>query len=250
MKNRQIVFTAPRTAELLEFDIPEELKPGEVRVKTKYTAISSGTERANLIGEENISGIRRLCNTNFPRKLGYCGVGTVDAVGSAVKDLKPGQRVIVYFGKHCEYNLVPEEKAVPIKPDSLTDEEAALMVIGCFPENAIRKTRLELGESVSVVGLGILGIIAVQLARAAGAAPVIGVDLNAECRAKALKFGADYAVDPFSLSDFRLEKQLEGRKCDYILRFHLNNVFGTRYEVVQHYPMPGRHFLVGLEIGF
>ena len=147
MKNRQIVFTAPGKAELLEYDIPDELKPGEVRVKTKYTAISSGTERANLVGEVNISGVRRLCNGNFPRKVGYCGVGTVVETGSAVREVRPGQRVIIYFGKHCEYNVIPEEKAVPITPESLTDEEAALMVIGCFPENAIRKTRLELGES-------------------------------------------------------------------------------------------------------
>lgn len=196
MKNRQIVFTAPGKAELLEYDIPDELKPGEVRVKTKYTAISSGTERANLVGEVNISGVRRLCNGNFPRKVGYCGVGTVTETGRGVSGVKPGQRVIIYFGKHCEYNVIPEEKAVPITPDSLTDEEAALMVIGCFPENAIRKTRLELGESVSVVGLGILGILAVQLARAAGATPVIGVDLNPDCREKAKKYGADFVVDP------------------------------------------------------
>ncbi|MBO7375952.1 MAG: zinc-binding dehydrogenase, partial [Clostridia bacterium] len=212
MKNRQIVFTAPGKAELLEYDIPDELKPGEVRVKTKYTAISSGTERANLVGEVNISGVRRLCNGNFPRKVGYCGVGTVVETGSAVREVRPGQRVIIYFGKHCEYNVIPEEKAVPITPESLTDEEAALMVIGCFPENAIRKTRLELGESVSVVGLGILGILAVQFARAAGATPVIGVDLNPDCREKARKYGADFVVDPLEGDYEARMKELTGGK--------------------------------------
>lgn len=210
MKNRQIVFTAPGKAELLEYEIPDELKPGEVRVKTKYTAISSGTERANLVGEVNISGVRRLCNGNFPRKVGYCGVGTVVETGSDVKKVKPGQRVIIYFGKHCEYNVIPEEKAVPIVPETLTDEEVALMVIGCFPENAIRKTRLELGENVSVVGLGILGILAVQFARAAGAVPVIGVDVNPDCRAKALRYGADYVVDPLEEGYEAKMKELTG----------------------------------------
>ncbi len=75
MKNRQIVFTAPKVAELIDYDIPDSLKPNEVRVKTKLTAISSGTERANLVGEVNISGIRRHCNSSFPRKLGYCAAG-------------------------------------------------------------------------------------------------------------------------------------------------------------------------------
>ena len=212
MRNRQIVFTAPKKAELLEYEIPDALKPNEVRVKTKYTAISSGTERANLIGEVNISGLRRLCNSDFPRKVGYCGVGVVEEVGEAVKKVKPGQRVVIYFGKHCEHNVIPEEKAVPVFPETLTDEEVILMVIGCFPENAIRKTLLELGESVSVVGLGILGLIAVQLARAAGAAPVIAVDLDRGCREKALKTGADYAVDPSEPGYEETMKKLTGGK--------------------------------------
>ncbi len=212
MKNRQIVFTAPKVAELLEYDIPDVLGPNEVRVKTKYTAISCGTERANLLGEYNISGVKRLCNTNFPRKLGYCGVGTVVATGSAVKSVSAGQRVVIYFGKHCEYNVIPEEKAVPIRPGTITDEQAALMVIGCFPENAIRKTRLEFGESVSVVGLGILGILAVQFARVAGATPVIGVDINADCRAKALKYGADAVIDPSEEGYVEKMKELTGGK--------------------------------------
>lgn len=212
MKNRQIVFTAPKVAELIDFDIPDKLKPNEVRVKTKYTAISSGTERANLVGEVNISGIRRHCNSSFPRKLGYCGVGTVEAAGSDVRSVKPGDRVIIYFGKHCEHNVIPEEKAVPIRPESLSDREAVLMVIGCFPENAIRKTRLELGESVSVVGLGILGLIAVQLARAAGAAPVIAVDLNPEARKRAIECGADFAVDPAGEDYERRMKELTSGK--------------------------------------
>ena len=68
----------------------------------------------------------------------------------------------------------------------------------------------------------------------------------------------DYEVAPFSLSDLRLEKRFGGyldpnrrqRPPEYILRLSLNNVFGSRYEVVQHYPMPGRNFLLGVEVSF
>ena len=68
----------------------------------------------------------------------------------------------------------------------------------------------------------------------------------------------DYEVAPFSLSDLRLEKRFGGyhdpnqryRSPEYILRLSLNNVFGSRYEVVQHYPMPGRNFLLGVEVSF
>jgi threonine dehydrogenase-like Zn-dependent dehydrogenase len=79
---------------------------------------------------------------------------------------------------------------------SISFEEAAIFHIGTFPLAAIRKTRLEIGESVLVMGLGILGLLAVQLARAAGAAPVIAADPVAERRQIARSLGADYVFDP------------------------------------------------------
>ena len=61
----------------------------------------------------------------------------------------------------------------------------------------------------------------------------------------------DYEVAPYSLSDLRLEKRFGGSRFpECTLRLSLNNVFGSRYEIVQHYPMPGRHFLIGLELSF
>jgi len=62
---------------------------------------------------------------------------------------------------------------------------------------AIRKCRLEMGESAMVMGMGMLGILALQLLRAGGAAPIIAVDPDPAKREKALKCGADYALDPF-----------------------------------------------------
>lgn len=195
MKNKQIIFTAPNRAELLETEIPDQLAEGTVRVRMTYTAVSAGTERANLIGESNISGKREDCNTRFPRKLGYCGVGVVEAIGDRVKKVTVGERVIVYFGKHTLYNVVPEANVIPIVPREVEDLDAALMVIAGFPAEGIRKTRLEYGESCMVVGLGILGQIAVALAKIAGAVPVIAADPNPARRELALKMGADHALD-------------------------------------------------------
>lgn len=72
-----------------------------------------------------------------------------------------------------------------------------MALISVFPLAAIRKTRLEIGESAMVMGLGILGIFAVQELKAAGAYPVIAVDPIEERRRFALKMGSDYAFDPF-----------------------------------------------------
>ena len=73
-----------------------------------------------------------------------------------------------------------------------------MALIATFPLAAVRKCRLELGEPAAVMGLGILGRIALQLLKAGGATPVIAVDPVAKKRAQALEFGADYALDSFA----------------------------------------------------
>ena len=81
-------------------------------------------------------------------------------------------------------------------PGGVSTKEASMALISTFPLAAIRKTKLEIGESAMVMGLGILGIFAVQELKAAGAYPVIAVDPVEERRAFALKMGADYALNP------------------------------------------------------
>jgi threonine dehydrogenase-like Zn-dependent dehydrogenase len=82
--------------------------------------------------------------------------------------------------------------------ENVSFAEAALWHIATFPLAAIRKTKLELGESAIVMGMGILGLMAIRLLSAAGAAPIIAVDPVAEKRELALSMGADYALDPFA----------------------------------------------------
>lgn len=195
MKTKQIIFTKPNTAKLLEVELPA-LGDGDVLVKTLYTAVSAGTEYANLIGEKNINGSRELCNTVFPRTMGYSGVGIVEKTGKNVKSVAVGDRVIIYFGKHMKYNVINENNVYKIRYDSVPSQEASLFVIACFPMLAVRRTRLEIGESVIIAGLGILGLICVQLCKAAGAVPVMVSDPNPERRRLALETGADLAFDP------------------------------------------------------
>ncbi len=97
---------------------------------------------------------------------------------------------------HKKYNTLHESRVTKL-PDNVSLESASLFHIATFPLAAVRKTELEIGESMLVMGLGILGLMAVSLAHAAGATPVIAVDPIKERREKAIKFGADYAFDPF-----------------------------------------------------
>lgn len=190
---KQIVFTKPNTAELI--DIPDEtLGERQVLVKTEYTAVSAGTERANLVGDKNVSVLQKDMPASFPRECGYCGVGTVVALGKGVTKLEIGDRVIICFGKHKEYNIMPE---TAVKIDKSLDAlDVVFTVITAFPMLAVRRTRLEIGEPALIVGLGILGLLGVELCKAAGACPVIAADFDESRRALAKKLGADYALDP------------------------------------------------------
>lgn len=195
MKNRQIVFTKPCVAELLENEIGAP-KPDEVQIKLAVSTISSGTERANLIGDPNIS-LAKTSGVFFPRYAGYSSSGTVTAVGENVTEFKAGDRVAMSWTLHEQYiNL--DKKLVYKLPDSISFNEAALFHISIFPLAAIRKCRLEVGESAIIMGMGVLGLVAIPLLRAAGAVPIIAVDPVAEKREKALKCGADYALDPYA----------------------------------------------------
>ena len=209
MKTKQIVFTKPYTAELLEVEcLPP--KENEVSVCLEYSAISAGTEKANYIGLRNGADIAEDAEAVFPRTVGYSAAGIVTDVGDDVKDIAVGDRVAVYWGKRKKNITVSRNNVIRL-PDEVSSKEASMALISTFPLAAIRKTRLEIGESALVMGLGILGIFAVQELKTAGAYPIIAADPIEERRELALKMGADYALDPTDFDFVNAVKRLTDR---------------------------------------
>ncbi len=190
---KQILFTAPNTAALCDVAMPSPA-PFEVLVKTAFSTVSAGTEKANLSGDKHVN-IDPTRECPFPRASGYSSSGIVVAVGDGVTGVQAGDRVTMSWSLHREYNCLHESLVTRI-PDAVSLEEAALYHIATFPLAAIRKCETEIGEPALVVGLGVLGLFAVSLLRAAGAAPIVAVDLSEARRRKALSMGADYALDP------------------------------------------------------
>ena len=197
MDCKKIVFTQLNKAELLTEEVPS-LASNQVLVDTLVSTISSGTERANITGDPFVSVFATEPNVTFPRYGGYSTAGVVMAVGSDVKSVKPGDRVAMSWSKHASRQVINEDNVHLIESDHVSYAAAALSHIATFPMAAIRKCHLEIGESGIVMGLGVLGLLAVQLLHASGAVPVIAVDPVADRREKALKLGADYAFDPFA----------------------------------------------------
>ena len=109
--------------------------------------------------------------------------------------------MLVYHGVHAKWNVVSEDKLTIVKDEKIPSLDAAFVIIASMGLGGVRKLDLELGESAMVMGLGLLGMFAVQFLRLSGAYPVIAADLNPARRELALKLGADYAFDP-SAPDF------------------------------------------------
>ena len=192
---KRIVFTKTNTAEYLdcgEIDV-ENIGENQVAVKSYFTTVSAGTERANITASQNTA---TASGELFPRYLGYNCAGEVVAVGAKVTRVKVGDKVVVYWSTHSNYNIVDEAQVEKFDDTKVSFEDAAVSFISTFPLAAIRKVKLEIGESLMVMGLGILGQLAVKLARVAGACPIIACDPVKERREEALRNGADYAFDP------------------------------------------------------
>ena len=216
MNAKQLVITAPYTVEMIDKFI-EEPNADEVQVRLSVSTISSGTERANLVGEININSAKILTEAFFPRYIGYSSSGIIEKVGKNVTELKVGDRVALSWSVHGSLQNINKANVHKIIDDTIPFEEAALWHISTFPMAAIRKCKFEIGESAIVMGVGVLGILGIKQLISAGAAPVIAVDPNEDKRNLALSIGADYAFDPYDKEFSHKVKEVTNGGCNVAL---------------------------------
>jgi predicted dehydrogenase/threonine dehydrogenase-like Zn-dependent dehydrogenase len=208
-----------KTGETVLEEVPApKAKKGCVLIKTTRSLVSIGTERmlvefgkANMLQKARqqpdrvkqvwdkvkTEGLKPTMQAVFnklgqPLPLGYCNVGRVIAVGDGVEGYKVGDRV-ASNGPHAEYVCVPKNLVAHI-PDNVSDEEGAFTVIGSIGLQGIRLCNPQLGETIVVVGLGLIGLITAELLIANGC-KVIGIDLDPNKIAIAKKKGV-IAINP------------------------------------------------------
>ncbi|MEQ8363059.1 MAG: bi-domain-containing oxidoreductase [Cyclobacteriaceae bacterium] len=194
-------------------DVPAPIvKRGAVLIKTQVSLVSIGTERmlvefgkANLIDKARqqpdkvkqvldkikSDGLFPTLDTVFkklgePIPLGYCNVGEVIGVGEGVGEFKIGDRV-VSNGPHAEVVLVPKNLVAKI-PNEVSNEDAGFTVIGSIGLQGIRLINPTFGETIAVIGLGLIGLITCQLLKANGC-NVIGFDFDESKVSLAESFG-------------------------------------------------------------
>jgi L-iditol 2-dehydrogenase len=178
------VVRRPRVVEMEEFVVPDP-GPGDVLIRTRASLISPGTERAFYLALPNT-------NASYPLYPGYSNIGEVIGVGTGVETLRVGDRVASGTG-HASYVVTPAAKCIDV-PAVVSDEEAAFFNLIAIAMQGIHKARIELGESVVVLGAGPIGICAMQMAKTSGALPVIAVDQDESRLELALRVGADVAL--------------------------------------------------------
>lgn len=187
---------------------------GQVLVRSSRTLVSAGTERmlvefgkAGFIGKARqqpdkvrqvldkvkTDGLAPTLDAVFskldqPLPLGYCNVGTVLDTGSDVTGFGPGDRV-ASNGKHAQVVAAPVNLCAKV-PDTVSDDEAAFTVLGAIALQGVRLVQPTLGEAVVVTGLGLIGLVTVQLLRAHGCR-VLGLDFDPARLAMAERFGAE-----------------------------------------------------------
>ncbi len=188
--------------------------PGELLVETRRSLISIGTEKmlvefgkANLLAKamqqpEKVKMVLEKVRADGllttydavkskldqPLPLGYCNVGVVREVGDRVAGFEVGTRV-VSNGPHSEFVAVPQNLCARV-PDGVSDESAAFTVVGAIGLEGIRLAGPTLGESFVVTGLGLIGLLTVQLLRAHGCR-VLGIDFDEQKLDLARRFGAE-----------------------------------------------------------
>ncbi|HZQ98157.1 MAG TPA: zinc-binding dehydrogenase [Chloroflexota bacterium] len=193
MKGRRLASFAPMTMELEEFELPDGGEPGQILVEARTTAISAGTEIANYRGittqRQSVKDWRAQ-----PYRPGYSLAGVVRAVAPGVTRFKIGDRVCGW-GPHASLAWVDAARFERI-PDEVSFDDAAMTSLCTIVINGVRLAHLQLGESVAVVGAGLIGQLTLQFARMSGARPVVSVDPIEPRRRLALDCGADAAVDP------------------------------------------------------
>jgi len=225
---------------LIDVPVPS-LQRGHVLIRTRRTLISAGTERmlidfgrASMLDRAReqpdkvkmvfdkvrtdglLAAIDAVRNKlDQPLALGYCNVGTVIEAGEGVNEFRPGDRV-VSNGSHAGVVSVPKNLCARI-PDNVEDESAVFTVLGAIGLQGLRLAQPTLGETVVVTGLGLIGLMTVQMLRAHGCR-VMGIDYDPQRLEMARELGA-YAVDPAASDDLvmRAVDFSRGRGVDAVI---------------------------------
>lgn len=172
MKSTYIVFPSPQNVRVEQEEVTGPGR-GDILCAAESSLISIGTESFCLRGVFD-PGTNWEAWVKYPFRPGYSMAARVIAVGEGVQGFHEGDRIAAWVA-HQQYFKVSPEEAYPI-PDGIDAEEATWAVLATTTQLGVRRAKLELGESVGVVGLGMLGQLVVQYLYLAGCRRIVAID--------------------------------------------------------------------------
>lgn len=199
---------------------------GQVRVRSLYGAAKHGTEMALFKGYANSRGrydpawqvfMPDEPGVRYPVALGNMCVGEVIEVGPGVTRLQVGDRVF-HYGPFRTEHVWPE--TVRVLPEGVPWQAAVCLDPADFALGAVRDGHVRIGDAVAVFGLGAIGLMAVQLAKRAGAYPVIAIDPIPLRREVAQSLGADLVLDPTACdAGLEIRRATDRRGADVCIEY-------------------------------
>ena len=276
------VFSTTEGVKVIEVPSPL-LQPGHILVEVEYSLVSSGTELRTLSAMESKAasrathitpdptlikklvnylrshGVRKTISAVYDRletktsaayrivPIGYSCSGRVVAVGKGVTLFQPGDRVACAGANkatHSELVVVPENLVTMIPPQAEM-KNAASVAVGAVAMQGVRRADVRLGESVAVIGLGLLGLISVQLLKLSGAR-VIGFDIDPTRAERAKELGIDEAYadpDEVQWAVNRFTKHMGVDVCLITAASQSDEIVQTAMEITRQ---KGRVVVVGL----
>ena len=224
---KQAILHGPRDLRVEDIKLDtDHLEPDQLWVEVEVSALSTGTDRGNYEGAEQVPGA-----PGYPRWVGYSNVGVVRTVGSAVQRFAPGDRVFSTTSHASDY-IGRDGDLIAKVPDGVSSEDAAMAMLYFMGLHSLRRGHFEAGEVVAIIGLGILGLTSVELTRAWGGR-VVALGNDAARLQRAEEVGAHLCLR----SD---DDALEERLSEY------TNGIGVDLVVLAANPWPA--YRVGVDI--
>lgn len=207
-----IVFTKPRHVEFRD-EPAQSLEAEKARVRTLYSGISHGTEM-NIYRGKTVAASGW---NSYPFRAGYSAVGSIVETGPRFQGGSVGDLVFQYAPHGTEF-VISSGQPVYYLPPGLDPQCGVFLALAGVAYNGVLESRIALGETAIVFGLGVVGLCACFQVRRAGAFRVIGIDPIARRREAALHFGADVVLDP-TAGDIQEQVRAsnEGQWADVIL---------------------------------
>ena len=217
MKAKRLVFPEKLRVEIEEFNLPDDLGPEEILVENLWGLISPGTELAMFTETHVGFPIPDFDYAKFPFRPGYATVSSVMKVGAKINELRRGDLLFTRVG-HASHAILSVADRWHLTPDGMPIEHVPFTALAQIALSSVRLSNIRLGHTVVIFGQGLIGNLAAQLMKIAGARKVIGIDPILQRLKISTQCGIDLQINPVEANVTESIDQItSGKGCQIVV---------------------------------